>query len=170
MRTFTRARTLALVAVAACLACVAAAPASAQEAIYIVRHAERLDDTKDSVLAPEGVSRARRLAAVLRDSGITAVFSTQYTRTADTGRPLAEHLGLPVTPVPADRQDELRKQVTALGPAARVLIVGHSDTVPELLAAFGHPNTIAIARDEYDNLFVLVPGAGSRPLMLRLRY
>lgn len=170
MRTFTRARTLALVAVAACLACIAAVPASAQEAIYIVRHAERLDDTKDSVLSPEGVSRAGRLAAVLRNSGITAVFSTQYRRTADTGRPLAEHLGLPVTPVSADQQDELRKQVTALGPAARVLIVGHSDTVPELLAAFGHPNTIVIAKDEYDNLFVLVPRAGSHPLMLRLRY
>ncbi|MDO8836145.1 MAG: histidine phosphatase family protein [Vicinamibacterales bacterium] len=148
----------------------AAAPASAQEAIFIVRHAERLDDTKDSALSPEGVSRAERLATALRDSGITAVFSTQYQRTANTGRPLAAHLGLPVTSVPADQQDDLRKQVTALGPAARVLIVGHSDTVPELLAAFGHANTITIAKDEYDNLFVLVPGAGSGPLLLRLRY
>lgn len=65
---------------------------------------------------------------------------------------------------------ELLKQVRALGPRSRVLIVGHSDTVPELLAAFGHANTLAIAKGEYDNLFLIVPGTGSQPVVLRLRY
>lgn len=169
MRTFTLARSAALVVIA-CLAPAAAAPAVAQEAIYLVRHAERLDDTTDAPLSPEGAARAERLAAILRDSGITAVFSTQYKRTVDTGRPLADRLGLTVTPVTAGQDGELLKQVRALGPKARVLIVGHSDTVPELLAAFGHANTVAIAKGEYDNLFLVVPGTGSQPVVLRLRY
>jgi broad specificity phosphatase PhoE len=169
MRTVTLTRAIATLVIA-CLAPAAAAPASAQEAIYVVRHAERLDDTADSPLSPKGAARAERLAAILRDSRVTAVFSTQYKRTVDTGRPLADRLGIPVTPVTAGQNGELLKQVRALEPKARVLIVGHSDTVPELLAAFGHANTIAIATGEYDNLFLIVPGTGSQPVVLRLRY
>jgi hypothetical protein len=39
-----------------------------------------------------------------------------------------------------------------------------------LLAALGHATPMAIAKGEYDNLFVLVPGTGGRPVVLRLRY
>jgi phosphohistidine phosphatase SixA len=145
------------------------APAAAQEAVYLVRHAERLDDSTDSPLSAEGKARAARLGQTLRDAGITAVFATQYTRTADTARPLADALGLRVVQVPAGRNAELLAQVREAGPQARVLIVGHSDTVPELLALMGHPTPITIAKGEHDNLFVIVPG-GPKPLVLRLRY
>jgi broad specificity phosphatase PhoE len=147
-----------------------ASAATAQETVFLVRHAERLDDTTDPPLSSEGTARAQRLADTLRDAGITAVFSTQFRRTVDTGRPLADRLGLAVVPVTAGQHGELIRQIRALGPKARVLVVGHSDTVPELLTAFGHPNTIAIAKPEYDNLFVIVPGTGPQPTVLRLRY
>jgi broad specificity phosphatase PhoE len=141
----------------------------AQEAVYLVRHAERQDDTTDAPLSPDGAARAARLGRMLRDAGITAVFATQYRRTIDTARPLAEALGLPVTSVTAGQNAELLARVRASAPRARILIVGHSDTVPELLALLGYPVRVEIAKVEYDNLFIVVPG-GATPLVLRLRY
>ena len=147
-----------------------AAHASAQEAVFIVRHAERLDDSTDSPLSPEGRARAIRLAGQLRDARITAVFVTQYIRSADTARPLADRLGLPLQPVPAAQTPDLVTKLRALGPGARVLVAGHSDTVPRILAALGVPDAVTIASDEYDNLFVVLPRAAGAPTVLRLRY
>ena len=72
-----------------------------------MRHAERLDDTTDAPLSADGAARAARLGRMLRDAGITAVFATQYRRTIDTARPLADALGLPVTSVTAGQHAEL---------------------------------------------------------------
>lgn len=147
----------------------AATNADAQEAVYLVRHAERLDETTDAPLSADGTARAARLGRLLRDTGITAVFATQYRRTVDTARPLADALGLPVTSVTAGQHNELLARVRAAGPKARILIVGHSDTVPELLALMGDTTPVEIAKAEYDNLFIIVPG-GAKPLVFRLRY
>lgn len=146
------------------------AAAQAQELIYLVRHAERLDDTADPPLAPEGTARATRLAAVLADAGITAVFATQFTRTVETAAPLASALNLPIRQVDAGRHGELLRLAREAGPRARVLIVGHSDTVPELLTALGWRTTVTIAKGEYDNLFVVSPRPGAEPLVIRLRF
>ncbi|MCX6553044.1 MAG: histidine phosphatase family protein, partial [Acidobacteria bacterium] len=132
----------------------AAVPAGAQEAIYIVRHAERLDDSKDSPLSDDGRARAGRLADVLRDAGITGIFVSEYQRAADTARPLATALGLNLQVIPADDQTALLAKVRAAGPRARVLIAGHSDTVPLLLKALGYDKDVVITKNEYDNLFV----------------
>jgi len=51
----------------------------------------------------------------------------------------------------------------------RVLIIGHSNTVPRVLEQFGYPNEITIDHDEYDNLFIIVPAAEGPPLVLRQR-
>jgi len=147
-----------------------ATPVAAQDTIYLVRHAERLDDTEDPPLSPAGIQRAARLAELLKDAGVTAVFATQYRRTADTGRPLAGRLNIPLKIVTAGRHQELLTQVKALGPQARVLIVGHSDTVPELLAALGYSEPVTIAKAEYDNLFVVVFRPPAGPAVLRLRF
>jgi phosphohistidine phosphatase SixA len=153
------------------LGCVATA--NAQEAIYIVRHAERIsDDDKQSLLSGAGLARAARLSAILRDAGITAVFVTEYGRTAQTAQPTAAGLGLRPFVNRADDTPGLMAKVRALGPKARVLIAGHSDTVPKILAALGYATPVTIARAEYDNLFVVIPAAavGAPPIVLRLRY
>ena len=146
--------------------------ARAQEAIYIVRHAERVDDTPQSLLSVEGHARAARLADMLRDAGITAIFVTEYERTVQTAQPLAARLGLTPIVNKADDTPGLIGKVRALGPKARVLIAGHSDTVPKILAALGYATPVTIARGEFDNLFIVMPGKAphARPLVLRLRY
>jgi phosphohistidine phosphatase SixA len=147
-------------------------PAHAQEAIYIVRHAERASDEPLSPLSAEGHARAARLADILRDAGITAIFVTEYERVAQTAQPTATRLGLTPTVIMADDTSGLVAKVHALGPSARVLIAGHSDTVPKLLAALGYATPVTIAKGEFDNLFVVIPGKppGVPPVVLRLRY
>jgi broad specificity phosphatase PhoE len=144
--------------------------AAAQEVIYVVRHAERVDDEKLSPLSPEGHARAARLAGMLRDAGITHVFVSEYERTAQTAAPLAERLGLTPAVVRADDMGALLERLRASGPKARVVVAGHSDTVPALLKALGCAQPVTIAKAEYDNLFLVIPGDKASPLLLRLRY
>jgi broad specificity phosphatase PhoE len=148
----------------------AAPPASAQEAIFVVRHAEKVDDSTDAALSPAGEARAAALARTLRTAGITAVYATEFQRTVRTAAPLADMLKLPVTTVPANDQAGLIARVRAAGPADAVLIVGHSNTVPAILKALGCTTPVAIADDEYDNLFVVIPRSQGAPTLLRLRF
>jgi broad specificity phosphatase PhoE len=147
----------------------AASAVRAQEAIYLVRHAERADQSADSPLSAAGEARARQLAATLRSSGVTHIFTTDLRRTVQTAAPLAEARHItPVTLPPGD-VDGLVARLHALGPNDRALVVGHSNTVPVILGALD-AGTVTIADDEHDNLFIVVPRSGARPASLRIRY
>jgi broad specificity phosphatase PhoE len=142
----------------------------AQEAVYVVRHGERADQSTNSPLSGAGAARARKLAGMLKDAGITHVFTTTLTRTIDTAAPLAELVHAQVEQLaPADTPG-LTAKLAALGANDRVLVVGHSNTVPELLRALRVATPVTIAEDEFDNLFVVVPRPNSPPAMLRLKY
>src|SRR5215831_5142150 len=67
--------------------------------IILVRHAEKIIDPADPdvELSPAGEGRARELVDLFGDSGINAIYATQYKRTQQTVKPLADKLGLPVT-------------------------------------------------------------------------
>ena len=149
----------------------AAAPsASGQEAIYLVRHAERASTASDSPLSAAGKARAKRLASWLRDAGITQIFTTDLQRTIQTAAPLAAVIGVTPTVIAASDTAALIATVHAAGPRDRLLIVGHSNTVPDVLRALGVTAAITIADSEFDNLFIVIPHGGAPPVMLRLRY
>src|SRR5438874_11953206 len=64
---------------------VSVSTASAQPVVVIVRHAEKAaSDGKDPDLSPAGRARAEALARILKDSGITAIFTTEFKRTQET--------------------------------------------------------------------------------------
>lgn len=146
----------------------AGAPASAQKAVFLVRHAEKVDESDDAALSEAGLARARSLAEALGSAGVTAIYTTQYQRTRKTAEPLAQKLGL--TPNVVGDSNQLVRRLRAENAKDVVLIVGHSNTLPEILRALGHPESITIASQEYDNLFVLVPQSGEPPTLLRLHY
>ena len=154
---------------AAAVLALAAATAPAQQTVYVVRHAEKASDamTGDVPLSDEGKARAARLAEILRDAGITAIYSTDTARTRATAEPLAR-AGNRMVRIYSDVSvlaDSLKRE-----PDATALVVGHSNTVPELLAALGVRQKIEIGDRDYDNLFVVVPRPSGEPLLLRLRY
>jgi Histidine phosphatase superfamily (branch 1) len=63
--------------------------------IIMVRHAER-DPGYDPPLNTEGLARAQKLADVLGQNGVTAIYATDYERNRQTAAPLATKLGLTV--------------------------------------------------------------------------
>jgi len=147
-------------------------PALAQRAVIVIRHAEKVS-TSDERLSDAGHARAQRLAAMLKDAGISAIYSTDTERTRDTVKPLADLLKLPV-----QIYDVGSQKVDARGFALRmrqthldqvVLIVGHSNTVPALIRALGCLETVTIGPDEYDDLFFVIPH-GKTSSLIKLRY
>jgi phosphohistidine phosphatase SixA len=142
--------------------------ALAQKAVLVVRHGEKISDT-DERLTEAGRARAERLAKMLKDAGVTAIYSTDTERTRGTVEPLAMALGLKVAIY--DKGDAaLVGRVRAADPDGIVLVAGHSNSIPDLLKAFGCAADFKIASDEYDNLFVVVPRGNGPATLMRLRY
>lgn len=128
---------------------------AASPTIYLVRHAERSAISgrapADTGLSCEGKARAEALARILKDAGITAIYTSEYRRTQETARPLAHSLGIRPEVIPAD---DLRSLVAKLrASAGNVLVVGHSNTLPPLLRALGINSRVTIGEGDYDNLF-----------------
>ena len=144
--------------------------AYAQRAVFLVRHADRLDDSEDTSLSKAGEARAQLLARLLKDAGITAIYTSQFQRTIKTAEPLATSLQIKPVSTPTGDNAGHFKRIRTENRNDIVLIVGHDRSVPALLKLFGHPVDIKIAPTEYDNLFVLVPKDTGPPTVLRLRY
>jgi broad specificity phosphatase PhoE len=150
-----------------------AADAAAQS-VFIVRHAERADTAgggpatmgADPDLSAAGRARAESLAAALKDAGITAIFTTEYKRTQQTAAPLAKALEIEATIVPSKDAAGLAGKVSAA--SGNVLVVGHSNTVPDLIKALGVGTPVTIDDAEYDNLYIVT--RGQKPTLIRLHY
>jgi broad specificity phosphatase PhoE len=147
-----------------------ASVAYAQRAVFLIRHADRLDDSQDTLLSKAGEARAQLLARLLKDAGITAIYTSQFQRTIKTAEPLAISLQIKPVNIPTGDNAGHFKRIRTENRDDIVLIVGHDRSVPALLKLFGHPVDITIAPTEYDNLFVLVPKDSGPPTVLRMRY
>ena len=145
--------------------------------MIFVRHAEKaLVPVDNPGLSPAGQLRAAELARQLVDAdvvaGIDAIYSTPYRRTMETAQPVAEALGLEINTYSPDDDDEtVVDNMVASHKGKIILVVGHSNTLPELIAALGaSKNVPPIAEDEYDNIYVIsIPWFG-KTKTIRLRY
>lgn len=125
---------------------------------FVVRHAEKETAntmTTDVPLSEEGKQRALSLKEVLQNERITQIYSTNYIRTKSTAQPLADALGLKMqiyTPGDSTFITSLRKMNNAT-----VLIVGHSNTVDDLVNNIAGEKLVAgdLADTQYGNLFIL---------------
>ena len=140
--------------------------ATAQSTIFIVRHAEKADATKDPDLSEAGRARAEALAKMLKDTNITVVYATEFKRTQQTATPLAKALSITITTLPAKDNAALLANLRAS--TGNALVVGHGDTIPDLIKALGISDPINIAENDYDNLFAVVPD--QKPHLIRLHY
>jgi phosphohistidine phosphatase SixA len=139
-------------------------------AIVVVRHANKAQvPVDDPPLTAEGVKRAQDLAAALRGAGVAGIITTQLRRTRETAAPLAAALGLTPQVIQRGPRGSV-EHLNALEAAARryagtVLVIGHDDTVPGLIAHLGGPRLPNICDAVYDNLFVLFPAVGKMNFM-----
>lgn len=135
-------------------------------AIYLVRHGEKAAGAQDPELTPQGRLRAENVAAILGKAGITAIYSTPTQRTRQTAAPLAQKSGITVQTYDPANPRALVEKVRASD--ATVLVVGHSNTLPELVRLFGGAPGPDIADDEYDRLYQLTGKEGAvRTVLLR---
>lgn len=144
---------------AAALSLAAAMPAAAQTVI-IVRHAEKVDASADPLLSEAGQARARALAAALTDAHPSLILTSNLQRTGLTAAPTADYHSMTSEAVSLEDGIEahlaaLLARVEATPDDATILIVGHSDTVPQIARALGYAEAGDMPDCEYDRLTVL---------------
>ena len=148
-----------------------ATPGSAQQegffgdkrTVYIVRHLQKAAGD-DPELTPEGAAAAQRLAELLADEGIGAIYATPTRRARQTGEPLARLMGLEVTEYDPRNPSALVEAAAAIEGA--VLIVGHSNTVGDLVSRFGGVEAPQLTEQDYGTIFAVSPDGAVRELVL----
>lgn len=144
--------------------------------VVVIRHAEKLlDGSADPPLSAAGEARAARLANLFGDSKapghIDAIYVSPPLRNRLTAAPLAARLGL--TPLVASQDDPraLVRRVLREHGGERVLIVGHADTAPALVAALsGRGDIPPMAPEEYGTLYIVTVPRLGHAMLLRLSY
>lgn len=140
--------------------------------VILIRHAEKVIDpnNNDPDLSPAGQARAQELVRMFGDAGINAIYATQYKRTQQTVKPLADKLGLPVTQVNSKNTAELLTQIRSQHPGQIVFVAGHNSTVPEIVAALGGPAFPTIPESEYDHLYIVTVYRTGKAKFVQMRY
>jgi broad specificity phosphatase PhoE len=121
---------------------------------YIVRHAERLDDSSDSPLSSLGYTRADILRDSLQNKGITQIFASTLQRTQQTAQPLATALNLQLKLYRPDTTAGLIARLKKIR-GKKVLVVGHSNTVPDLVLGLSQQSVAPIPETDFDNLYIV---------------
>jgi broad specificity phosphatase PhoE len=121
--------------------------------IYLTRHGEKASETGDPALTAEGNVRAQNIAAVLKKAKIAQIFSTNYLRTKQTAQPLSTALSVAVQTYDPRQQAAFAKQVLAL--KGNTMIVGHSNTIPDMVRQLGGDPGSDIPETEFNRLYVL---------------
>ena len=160
------------------LALAIALPASADSTVVVVvRHAEKAtDDPRDPTLSAAGQARAQALAQTLEHAGLDAAYSTQYRRTRLTAGPAAQAAGLEVTVRPIDGGNaatyaaDLARELRALPAGSTVLVVGHSNTVPDLVRAISGQPAAPMPETEFDRYTVVTLEADGGARVATSRY
>lgn len=137
--------------------------------VYVVRHAEKLDDgTDDPPLSLAGQIRARVLSRLLSEAGLTHLHTTDWKRTRDTVRPFAEELALDAAIYDPRALEALAERIRST-PGTH-LVAGHSNTTPQLVEVLGGKPSDPINELEYDRLYVVVMHPGHPPTTVLLRF
>jgi 2,3-bisphosphoglycerate-dependent phosphoglycerate mutase len=141
--------------------------------VILVRHAEKdrtVAQNDDTPLTKPGEDRAAELARVLGNTNITAIYTTKTKRTRDTAAPLAAKKKIERTEIEKGRsQQDLAQELIARG--GTIVVVGHSNTTPELMTALGVANAPTINDGtEFDSLFIVTLCGSADPKLVHLKY
>lgn len=146
--------------------CIFVMPSFAQDtfSIYLVRHAEKQAVKEDPKLTPCGKLRARQIASMLEHTKIKQVYSTAYQRTMATATPFALQQKLPIKQYAPAKLEQFAQQL--LQQKENVLVVGHSNTTPQLAALLSGLDVPNITEKEYRNLYQIQVSESGKTLTL----
>jgi broad specificity phosphatase PhoE len=139
--------------------------------VILIRHGERNEPTPadpDPHLNTAGKARAKKLIHVVGQSDIQSVYTSHSVRARETAQPLAAHLGLSITEM--DEPLQIRSDILSNYAGKTVLVIGHSNTVPDLINQLGAGSVPAIGNSEFDTLFVVKVFSSGEASVTRLKY
>ena len=146
---------------------VAVTIASAEPVVVVVRHGEKATNGgTDPDLSPAGRARAEALARILKDSGIATIFTSEFKRTQETAAPTATSAHVTPTVVAGKDTAGLVAKLHQLN--GNALVVGHGDTIPNIIKALGIDVPVNIPDEDYSELLIVT--LGDKPQLFRLHY
>src|SRR5512134_680154 len=139
--------------------------------VILVRHVEAAAEPRpDPPLTDAGRTRAGQLARALEAAGLGSAIVTQFRRTRETADAVLAPLG--IAPIVVETAGGLAAHVDAVAGAVRarpagetVLVVGHSNTIPAVIAALGGPRLPNLCERQFASLFILTLPAAGTPRM-----
>ena len=152
------------------------------QTVFLIRHAERENEPRqDPPLKPEGVARSQELVRLLAASNIKTIITSQFTRTKKTAEPLATKLGLSATVItlksnpsnPRQIAEESTREVVNKvleRPGENVLVVGHSNSIPDVIKMLGGDVVPTIDEQKFNDLFVVTVYAKGKAKVAHLKY
>jgi broad specificity phosphatase PhoE len=126
--------------------------AAAATDIYLFRHAEKqADGTPNPSLTQAGEQRAKWLANYLKAQNIQQIYSTDYHRTQQTVAPLARQTGLKVVVYDPRKLIQFANKLKQT--PGVLVVVGHSNTIPQLVTLLGGDAGEEMAESEFDRVY-----------------
>ena len=142
---------------------IVAKPTLAITTYYLIRHAEKdrsNPNNSDPELTKKGFFRAENWAEVLSEVPLDAVYSTEYTRTLMTASATAKSKDLEITTYNAnDLYNPFFQEATH---GKTVLVVGHSNTTPQLVNKIIGEERYASMDDNNNSSLFIVTKAGDQ--------
>jgi broad specificity phosphatase PhoE len=137
----------------------------------LVRHAETTGSGSNPSLSVLGQARAAELTRILGPVTLNAVFSTDYNRTKQTAQPVASAKGVTVISYDPFLSYALIDQCLLTYAKGIVLVVGHSNTIPDLINLMTGTSAYPDLPDtEYDNLFIVQVASKGEAKVLHMKY
>lgn len=139
---------------------------------FLIRHAEK-DTTKEELpLSEEGLERSYRLADIFKSSRLDAIYTTLMSRSIQTIDSVAQMKALPYKPYLHQKMKERFSEMMKRPDEKRVLIVGHSNTIPAICNFLAGREVFnrAFEENEYDKFIVVLRGKGGTSIVYKLKY
>lgn len=119
--------------------------------LYLVRHAEKQPIKNNPSLTQCGIARSEQLATLLASANIDKIYSTAYARTRETATPLAMKRQLMLSNYSPRGLTQLAIKLKKAG--ENTLVVGHSNTTPQLASLLTGQQVANITEKEYQMLY-----------------
>lgn len=136
----------------------------------LVRHAEKESDgTKDPDLSTSGKARAVHLADLLKETSVTAIYSTDYKRTRNTLKPLATAKSLEIfsyEPLKVEAIDKIWEKHKG----GTIVLAGHSNTIPWTANQLTGSQLEDFNESDYGNLLVITVTEKGKGKLTWLKY
>ena len=111
------------------------------------------------------------MARLLGEADVAAVYASDTRRAQLTASPLAARLGVTVTTRPGSDIEGLLDDIGEHHQGERVVVIGHSNTVPALVEELTRGRVdVTMTDEQYDDVYVVTVTRFGPASVLRLQY